>query len=184
MMQSSICQKDAFYYAPASQECHPLHKNWAEPRYCTLPSQAVQRPKVLLQRKASVELRHPSGPKWSFFGGLEASTFGVKAIGAIEGNRWVQLPDIPQLIAHWELQQAYRSDVTNNDEHGNGAAIARPNDSWQIWHERKVNRTSSWKPKAFVHLTAFKASSTPRLSKTFQLRARWESGLPLQGKGP
>ena len=59
-----------------------------------------------------------------FFGGLEASAFGVKAIGAIEGNRQrVQLPDILQLIVqHWELQQAYGSDVTNNDEYGNGGS--------------------------------------------------------------
>ena len=58
------------------------------------------------------------------FGGLEASAFGFEAIGAIEGNRqWVQLPDIPQLIVqHWELQQAYGSDVTNNDEYGNGGS--------------------------------------------------------------
>ena len=132
------CEKKGLAPAPASNI--PLHKNWVEPRYCILPSQAVQLPKVLLQRKASVELRHPSRPKWSFLEVLKPQlAFRVKPIGAStvsEGNRqWVQLPDIPQLIVqHWEVQEAYGSDVTNNDEYGNGAsAIAKPNHSWRIW---------------------------------------------------
>lgn len=75
------------------------------------------------------------------FGGLEASAFGVKAIGAIEGNRqWVQLPDIPQLIVHWELQQAYGSDVTNNDEYGNGGSNCK---TQRLMTNLNSNRTSS-----------------------------------------